>query len=81
MADDEKRIELDPEVEKNIPTALADAIRSGNVADDIIKHAHDADEAMKAFQGHQGEVIHIDEATNKRLLRHIDWHLIPVGVR
>ncbi|EMC95848.1 hypothetical protein BAUCODRAFT_506279 [Baudoinia panamericana UAMH 10762] len=33
---------------------------------------------MKAFEGHQGEVIHIDEATNRRLLRIIDWHLIPI---
>ena len=79
MAEQEKRgVDLDPEVEKNLPAPLADAIRHGSVSDDILKHAHDADEAMKAFQGHQGQVIHIDEATNKRLLRRIDWNLIPV---
>lgn len=79
MSEDEKRTSLDPEVEKALPPALADAIRSGSVPENILKHSHDADEAMKAFEGHQGEVLHIDEATNKRLLRLIDWNLIPVS--
>ncbi|KAL9109039.1 MAG: hypothetical protein Q9227_006279 [Pyrenula ochraceoflavens] len=53
--------------------------RSGShVPDSVIKHSHDADEAMKAFAGMEGEVIEIDEATNKRLLRRIDWNLIPL---
>ncbi|KAK5138019.1 hypothetical protein LTR08_005816 [Meristemomyces frigidus] len=78
MSGDEKRVSLDPEVEKNLPVPLADAIRSGSVSEDILKHSHDADEAMKAFASHQGQVIEIDEATNKRLLRRIDWNLIPV---
>ncbi|KAJ5674981.1 transporter [Penicillium maclennaniae] len=42
------------------------------------KHAHDADEAMKAFDELQGEAIELDEATNKRLLRIIDWHMMPI---
>jgi ACS family allantoate permease-like MFS transporter len=42
------------------------------------KHAHDADEAMKAFDGFQGEAIELDEATNRRLLRTIDWHMMPI---
>jgi len=42
------------------------------------KHAHDADEAMKAFDGLQGEAIELDEATNRRLLRTIDWHMMPI---
>lgn len=78
MSDDEKKIDLDPEVEKDLPAPLADAIRSGSVPEAVLKHSHDADEAMKAFAGHAGEVIRIDEATNKRLLRRIDWNLIPV---
>ena len=78
MSDDEKTTSLDPEVEKNLPAPLADAIRSGSVPEVILKHSHDADEAMKAFQSHQGEVIEIDAATNKRLLRLIDWNLIPI---
>lgn len=42
----------------------------------VIAHSHDADEALKAFA--TGEIIEIDEATNKRLLRIIDWHLMPI---
>ncbi|KAL2005382.1 hypothetical protein VTN00DRAFT_2593 [Thermoascus crustaceus] len=44
----------------------------------ILEHSHDADEAMKAFSGIDGEAITIDEATNKRLLKIIDWHLMPL---
>lgn len=46
----------------------------------ILKHANDADEAMKAFEGHAGEVLILDEATNKRLLRKIDLNILPVHV-
>ncbi|KAJ5815189.1 Major facilitator superfamily domain general substrate transporter [Penicillium riverlandense] len=42
------------------------------------KHSHDADEALKAFEGIQGEAIELDEATNRRLLRTIDWHIMPI---
>ena len=54
---------------------------SGDIAPEIMKHANDADEAMKAFQGHEGEIMVLDEATNKRLLRKIDLHLMPVRHR
>ena len=43
----------------------------------VMKHANDADEAMKAFQ--DGEIDVIDEATNKRLLRTIDLNIMPVS--
>lgn len=44
-----------------------------------VKHtAHDADEAMKAIAEHGGEPLVIDAATNKRLLRTIDWHMMPI---
>ena len=46
-----------------------------NVDPKLEKHAHDADEAMKAMEG---ESVTIDEETNKRLLRIIDWHLMPI---
>lgn len=75
---DPEKSSFDPEVEKSIPEPLADAIRRGSIDKNILKHSHDADEAMKAFQEAQGEVIEIDEATNKRLLRRIDWNLMPV---
>ncbi|KAJ5207275.1 Major facilitator superfamily domain general substrate transporter [Penicillium cf. griseofulvum] len=44
----------------------------------IEKHAHDADEAMKVFEGISGETIELDEATNRRLLKIIDWHMMPI---
>lgn len=40
--------------------------------------AHDADEALNAFEELQGEAIELDAGTNKRLLRIIDWHLMPI---
>lgn len=44
----------------------------------LLKHSHDADEAMKAFVGREGQVITIDKATDRRLLRTIDRHLMPI---
>lgn len=69
--------------EKN-PTAeeaLADVesnVVEKHVDAKIVQHAQDADEALKAFSGIEGEVIEIDEATNKRLLRIIDRHMMPL---
>lgn len=69
------RIEKEP-----IPGISQDAIRSRSVVPEkILKHSHDADAALKAFAGYEGTVIEIDEATNKRLLRKIDMHLMPVS--
>ncbi len=45
-------------------------------AQKILEHSKDADEAMKAFAS--GEVVELDEATNRRLLRTIDFHLMPL---
>lgn len=44
----------------------------------LVKHAQDADEALAVFQDLHGEVITLDESTNKRILRTIDWHIMPV---
>ena len=56
-----------------------DTIRRGSGAPkEVLKHSNDADEAMKAFEGHDGEVIVVDQATNKRLLRKIDLNIMPV---
>jgi ACS family allantoate permease-like MFS transporter len=73
----EKR-SFDPEGDKKISDPVADAIRNGSLDKKILEHSHDADDAMKAFQESQGQVIEIDAATNKRLLRRIDWNLMPV---
>ncbi|KXT13971.1 hypothetical protein AC579_4207 [Pseudocercospora musae] len=67
-----------PELEKKLPAPLADAITSGSVPENVLKHSHDADEALKAFASLSGQVIEIDEATNKRLLRKIDVNLMPI---
>ena len=66
------------EEEKKVPPAdleKAPVVDSGDIPAEIIKHANDADEA---FQGHEGEIIVLDEATNQRLLKKIDFHLMPV---
>nr|KMM65664.1 membrane transporter [Coccidioides posadasii RMSCC 3488] len=44
----------------------------------VVKPARDADEAMKAFTDTDGEPLVLTEETNKRLLRIIDWHLMPL---
>lgn len=44
----------------------------------VLKHANDVDEAMKAFEGHAGELLILDEATNRRLLRKIDLNILPL---
>jgi MFS transporter, ACS family, allantoate permease len=52
------------------------SVSSTAAAKKILEHSNDADEAMKAFAN--GETVEIDEATNKRLLRTIDLHLMPL---
>ncbi|KAL1894025.1 Allantoate permease [Sporothrix stenoceras] len=48
----------------------------------VTKYTRNDDEALKAFAELGGEPMDIaqemDEATNKRLLRTIDWHLMPI---
>jgi ACS family allantoate permease-like MFS transporter len=58
------------------PANLEEKRRVSVAAEKILKHSHDADEAMKAFKS--GEIIEIDQATNKRLLKIIDRNLIPL---
>jgi MFS transporter, ACS family, allantoate permease len=58
------------------PVNLKERRRTSVAAEKILKHSHDADEAMKAFES--GEIIEIDQATNKRLLKIIDQNLMPL---
>ena len=37
-------------------------------------------EAMKAFIGHEGERLVLDEETNRKLLRKIDLNIMPVVI-
>ena len=58
------------------PVNLQEKRHASVAAENILKHSHDADEAMKAYES--GEIIEIDEATNKRLLKIIDRNLLPL---
>lgn len=59
------------------------SVEQGDTFDPVfLKHAdkNDADEAMKAFIGHDGEVIELTPEIERSLLRKIDWNLMPVCV-
>ena len=72
MAADEKDM-MSSNMEKQPPSP----VEMAHPPEKILKHAGDADEAMKAFAGYDGEVLVLDEATNRRLLRKIDLNLMP----
>lgn len=67
--EEEARVELDA-------TDLELSMK--NVDPKLLKHGNDTDEAMKAFENMEGEAIELDDATNRRILRTIDWHIMPV---
>lgn len=56
------------------------ALGEGELNDPMFKHAdpNDGDEALRAFAGHDGEVIVMTPEMEKKLLRKIDWNLMPV---
>ncbi|GES66199.1 MFS allantoate transporter [Aspergillus terreus] len=61
------------------PTAVdVEKDASKKIDPKLQEHAKDADEALKALQELHGETIELDEATNKRLLRIIDWRMMPI---
>jgi hypothetical protein len=66
------------DVEKDGHTQDSSSMK-GKVSEKLLKHSHDADAAMKAFEGIEGQAIELTEETNKRLLRKIDLHLMPVS--
>lgn len=53
-----------------------DVIEMGVLPKSIGKHAIDADQAIIAISGLEN--VEIDEATNRRLLKRIDRHLMPL---
>ena len=78
---EEKFVEYPHEEKETVtPTEVENGTaRSGSGPPErVLKHAHDADEAMKAFEGHEGEVLVLDGATNNRLLSRIDRNIMPV---
>ncbi|THW87072.1 putative MFS allantoate transporter [Aureobasidium pullulans] len=70
---DEKQTH-DPEAVQELPSPVDG---KNGVSEKILQHSNDADDAMKAFAA-VGEVIELDEETNKRLLRKIDWNIMPL---
>ena len=62
------------DLERNI------TLQEGELQNPILKHVDpdDGDEALKAFAGHDGEVIVMTLEMEKKLLRKIDWNLMPV---
>jgi hypothetical protein len=84
MADLERSHDASPaDPEKATKPSPNITFGDGEAQETMFKHAdkHDADEAMKAFAGHEGEVIVITPEMEKNLLRKIDWHLMPVALR
>jgi hypothetical protein len=57
-------------------TARQGSLASTKEGRKVLEHSHDADEAMKAFAN--GEVVEVTPEDNKRLLRKIDAHMLPV---
>lgn len=55
-------------------------IGSGEAPSIVLKHAdrNDGDAALMAFKGHEGETIIMTVDMEKKLLRKIDWNLMPV---
>lgn len=68
--DPEKVVDLSPKI----------TMGEGEYTDEMFKHAdpNDGDEALKAFQGHEGETIVMTPEMEKKLLRKIDLNLMPV---
>lgn len=66
------------DIEKDTNAISITAEKPLQIDPKLEKHSHDADEALKAMEELHREVMTIDEATNKRLLRTIDWHLMPI---
>ncbi len=75
MASTDEKVILNGREVSPPPAFALERKTSADVAK-ILARSHDADEAMKAFT--TGEIIEVDEATNKRLLRIINWHLMPI---
>lgn len=69
-----------PDAEKEVVVDAPPAEMIKHVDEKILKHSHDADAALKAFEGYEGQTIELTEETRKRLLRKIDMHLMPVSL-
>src|SRR3978361_558311 len=81
MADTEKVHDASSEdPEKVLELTQKSTFGEGELDDVGFKHANraDADEALKAFAGHEGEAIVITPEEERKLLRKIDLNFMPV---
>lgn len=46
--------------------------------DDVQKYSKSDDAAMKAMAEYKGPPLILGETTSRRLLRKIDWHIMPI---
>lgn len=71
---------ISKDIEKTDELTPNQSIENG-VPSIVFKHAdlNDADEAMKALAGHEGEYLTMTPEEGKKLLRKIDWNLMPAS--
>jgi hypothetical protein len=70
----EKNFSTDPENDAASTGVEANQLNPSKLR----RHANDADEAMKAFVGHEGQFVELTPEIEKKLLRKIDMNLMPV---
>jgi 2-polyprenyl-6-methoxyphenol hydroxylase-like FAD-dependent oxidoreductase len=73
MADE--KVSVDMEKGSPLPAQTVEQA----AAETILKHSVDADEALKALEGHDVTSVVLDEETNRRLLRKIDLNIMPAS--
>lgn len=69
------------DIEKSIETSPPPGDpEKASITAGIIKHAdrNDADEALKILEGENGEVVEITAEDERKLLRKIDLHIMPL---
>lgn len=68
------------DVEQNTSLEAIHTVGAGDQKEIVLTHAdsNDGDAALKAMQDLNGETIVITEEDEKRVLRKIDWHLMPM---
>lgn len=62
--------------DQKVQSTAADTVTTFSVDDGKIAGLADADEALAVFAGQ--ELVEVDEATNKRILRKIDRIVLPM---
>ncbi|KAK8152135.1 major facilitator superfamily domain-containing protein [Phyllosticta citrichinensis] len=61
-----------------VEESVGGSVAGEKVTGRILDHSHNADAAMKALAEYEGQVLELNEETNKRLLRKIDKHIMPI---